>query len=499
MSKKGIIVSCLLSVFILALYIVNVIYTPEYDEITTAYQVYLDGYEIGLIKSSDELYNKIDDEQQEIKNKYGVSSVYPPSGLEVVAVKTYDDDFMNVDDVYSRIANDDNFTIMGYIITIKPSEGDNIVINVLDRSIFDEAIKKFILSFITEEQYNDYIAGNNEDVTEIGSVIKKMYFEESVTVKEGYINANDEIFTSVDSLTQYLLFGANANMDNYTVKLGDSIESISDAYKLNPQEFIIANPVYRNVNTLLRVGESVNVTLINPVLTFTYEVYKIEETEKPYSTSKKIDYTKSVGYSEVVTQGVTGLTLNHEEYKVTNGEQSSEVTITKSEEIRAVQNEEVIIGPSYSGITGSYVEIPGDWGWPTNSGYIITSRYYYRWGKLHEGIDISGTGYGSPIYAIADGTVVQVTKYCGKNNCTQWYNGNFIYIDHGNGYYSAYLHLSGFNVSVGQKVKKGDVIAFMGNSGYVTGTHLHLGLFVGYPSNKGNSLDPLKTIYKGIK
>src|SRR5699024_7833633 len=143
------------------------------------------------------------------------------------------------------------------------------------------------------------------------------------------------------------------------------------------------------------------------------------------------------------------------------------------------------------GITGSYFNLEGEWGWPTNQPSVITSRYYLRWGKLHEGIDISGTGYGSPIYAIADGVAVNVCPEC--KSCYQWSNDNYIVIKHDNNLYSVYAHLSGFNITEGQQVKRGDIIGFMGNSGFVTGTHLHLGLYQGEPFAGGysQSMDPL--------
>lgn len=61
-------------------------------------------------------------------------------------------------------------------------------------------------------------------------------------------------------------------------------------------------------------------------------------------------------------------------------------------------------------------------------------------------------------------------------------------------------HLSGFNVRVGDSVRKGQVIAYMGNSGFVTGTHLHLGIYIGEPFSGGStrSVNPLTSIYSGL-
>jgi murein DD-endopeptidase MepM/ murein hydrolase activator NlpD len=251
---------------------------------------------------------------------------------------------------------------------------------------------------------------------------------------------------------------------------------------------------------LLKIGDTVNVTLLHPILTYTYSVYQIEEVETPYEKKTITDATKAYGYSEITQSGLTGISINKETYDVVNGEASSEIKFVGTPEvIREAVTQITTVGPKYSNsVTGSYVYTDGDWGRPVNTPYRITSKYGYRWGKVHEGVDISGTGDGSPIYAIGDGEVVQVVSAC--SSCLRWANGNYVVIKHANGYYSAYLHLKGFNVKVGDVVTKGQVIAYMGSTGYATGVHLHLGFFKGEPYVGGTyqSFDPLKTCMKGI-
>ena len=85
-------------------------------------------------------------------------------------------------------------------------------------------------------------------------------------------------------------------------------------------------------------------------------------------------------------------------------------------------------------------------------------------GAFHSGVDI-GTSYGTPIIAPADG-VVTLTDILGGY-------GKAIMIDHGNGISTRYGHLSGFAVTAGQHVHRGDVIGYVGESGRSTGPHLH--------------------------
>lgn len=513
MKNKRIIMTTIITILICSLLIIDWIYNKEYDKANVGYMVYLKNQLVGMIKDENKLYDIIDKEQEELKNKYGVDSVYPPSDFKLVKVNTFNNDYKLETDVYKEIEKLDDFMLKGYIITIKfvseeneedgqVSTEDDLIINVLDKQVFEDAIKDFVYSFIPKDELANYLENKQQELTDIGQIINLMYFNETITIKEGYISSNSKIFTDSKELSQYLLFGPNAQMTSYTVQLGDDIESISDANKLNPQEFLVANPTYRNENAILKVGDQVNVTVLNPILTFIYEVEAIEEVTIPFNETTKIDNTKPVGYSEITQAGVTGLTKNHENYRVINGEQSQEMYIEptiirdKVDQIRTIGPKKAQTGGQGS---GSQTILEGDWTWPTNEPSVITSKYKWRSlrgiSKMHEGIDISGTGYNSPIYAIGDGEVV-ITAKAAPRGSAHWSNGTYVVIKHSDNLYSAYLHLASFNVKVGQKVLKGERIASMGNSGYVTGTHLHLGLWDGLPySGTGaKSMNPLTSI-----
>ena len=113
-------------------------------------------------------------------------------------------------------------------------------------------------------------------------------------------------------------------------------------------------------------------------------------------------------------------------------------------------------------------EIPT--GWPVAGGGRISSGFGSRLSPFnkeksyHYGVDIAGP-YGTPILAVADGIVT----YSGWRNGYGW----FIIINHINGYQTAYGHNSKLLVSIGQKVKRGDKIALIGNTGRTTGIHCH--------------------------
>jgi len=128
-----------------------------------------------------------------------------------------------------------------------------------------------------------------------------------------------------------------------------------------------------------------------------------------------------------------------------------------------------------AGSTGSGVLSAAGFIWPVNG--TVTSGYGWRWGRLHEGIDIAAPS-GTPIWAAAAGTVI----YAG------WLGGygNLVVVDHGNGLATAYAHASAVLVSVGQSVGQGETVSLVGSTGNSSGPHLHFEVRV-----NGSAVDPL--------
>ena len=132
---------------------------------------------------------------------------------------------------------------------------------------------------------------------------------------------------------------------------------------------------------------------------------------------------------------------------------------------------------------------------PSNGAVSSTyglQRYYngvFAEDYYHRGVDYAASN-GSPIYAPAAGRIEVV----GRVEDGFVLNGNTIGIDHGQGVTSVMIHLSGFAVKEGDMVEKGQLIGYMGSTGFASGPNLHWGLFV-----NGISVDPVPWRYGGVE
>lgn len=494
MSKKSIGITILITLITGLILFLSNMTDKVFTSANLKYQVYLGGEKIGIIDSEEELYNLIDANQTAIKENYHVTNVYPPTDLKIIAVNTYDNTKDDINEVYNRIESADDFTLKGYMITIKDEE-DEYSLNVLDKEVFEQALLRVVNAFLEENEYENYIHDTQTEIVDTGRLIENMYFLEDITIKETFISVNEKIYTDEGELSQFLLFGDNPDNKYYTIELGDTIASVANDNKLNVDEFLIANPTYKSEDTLLRVGDEVNVTLIDPQITFVYELYEISDEIVYYESETVRDNSKPIGFNEVTTPGQNGIERYRETYAVTNGVRSQEAEVELIATIQEVQNEITTVGPTSGGISNNQnpVNLNGAWAWPTNRGYVITSYRGWRWGRMHEGIDISGAGnFGSLIYAAAGGTVIRVNNSCpsqgrGYGDTCGGGMGNEVIIDHGNGYITTYAHLhQTVLVSVGDTVSRGEKIGYMGNSGSSTGAHLHFEV-----SYNGININPL--------
>ena len=393
--------------------------------------------------------------------------IYTPNGIEMKKVLTYEPTTVSTGEMYKKIISKKNCTIPGYRFTIKKEDGSESYVYVTDSKIFSDSIDTMASIFVGDNRYNNYKDNNQAEIEGTGEVINNVYVEEDIAYKAVNISTDEKIYTDSTELSQYLLYGDNYEESTVTVNTGDSISSIAYNNQISVEEFLISNPEYTSEDNLLYAGKEVKIAKVDPQINIVEEKYSVSDIESNYRTVEVYDDNITEGEQIVTQEGEKGLDRVSQNVKSVNGEIAYVEPVSK-ETVKNPVDKKVTVGTKVTPSVGS----TSSWGWPTASGYTISSRFGYRIavfgeGNFHTGLDIAGTGYGSPVYATNNGVITKI-EYASTY-------GYHIIINHNNGFYSLYGHMSGFvsGLHVGSVVERGQQIGYVGSSGWATGPHLH--------------------------
>ncbi len=275
-------------------------------------------------------------------------------------------------------------------------------------------------------------------------------FKETIQIREE--EADIVSISSVDQAFELLINGSR-RAETYTVQSGDTYDEICDSFGITMDELKSMNP------DLDESTPTEGDVLITKITTSALTVVTEETTQYTevieYETVWQEDDSMYEGDSRVAQEGENGKRIVTAKIVRENGE------ITEQEEVDSEIVQEAVtrivrVGTKSVTATGSLI-LPV-------SGYSITYGYGYRWGSLHEGVDIPAPT-GTSIRASDGGTVIRAGWYGAYGLCVD--------IDHGTGLVTRYAHCSSISVSVGQKVGQGQIIALVGNTGRSTGSHCH--------------------------
>lgn len=153
---------------------------------------------------------------------------------------------------------------------------------------------------------------------------------------------------------------------------------------------------------------------------------------------------------------------------------------TMSDEISKIEDElrasfdPTLLPSKRPGVFTWSIKLKNDGGLGYLTQHFGEKSYLYR-GKPHNGVDI-GAPIGSPILAADDGIVTAVDNN-DKSAWQKYQYGKYVLIEHDNNITTLYAHMSRHAVKKGDRVKRGDVIGYVGNTGYATGPHLHFGAY----------------------
>lgn len=343
---------------------------------------------------------------------------------------------------------------------------------------------------ITNDKLSDDVDANFTPVYQV----KMMGTEESSATANQVSNAMVSTDTSLSNNCAGLyingkLMGACDSYDELNSALDELLKDDKEYYdnksdigfynNIEVKEGIFNNSDIKTVDEIIKTAQSKKLlqVLVKTDVVLTEKI--------PYDTKVKYDKTKDSSYKKVTKKGVNGTQKTTYRISLLDGVQTDAV-ITDVKTIKKPVNQVVTKGKggSASVVTTGEVSSSG-FIWPVPSVHTISSSYGYReGGEFHTGIDIAdGDCYGATIVASKGGTV----EWAGYDDSGY---GNYVIIDHGDGYKTLYGHCSSVYVSQGQQVSQGQSICAIGSTGQSTGNHLHFEVRTGdQRSDRQNPLD----------
>jgi len=443
-------------------------HTYYQSNMETIYHVYLHGEKIGVVNDPTIVHRWIDEKIKEESSKFGHITFQKETDLTFEAERIYQAQYNNQQTLeklqaeFALKADAIKVIVDGQFIGYAANE--EVVHTLLDaykREFVSEDVLATIDSQSSKKVNSVSIASvQNGDSTkepakkELDQIqIVDVVIKQKIELETEMVHPNQVL--DLDEL-KAKLSQSRVEKKVHVVKEGDVLGAIAQKYGLTTKELLKLNPEI-NEKTLLQIGQELVVTQEEPLITV-LTVEKISREEKiMYPIKTKSDPNLFRGDTRIEQEGKAGKKIVDYVIIKQNGE-----VIDKK-----IEHEEIIVEPEAKIVVRGEKTKPsrgdGQFQWPTKGGFI-TSGYGQRWGRLHQGIDISGVK-DKTILAADNGTVTTAG----------WHSdyGNYVIIDHDNGYETLYAHLSSISVSKGDVVQKGEAIGVMGTTGRSTGVHLH--------------------------
>lgn len=323
-----------------------------------------------------------------------------------------------------------------------------------------------------EKTQKELLAKINSLENEASATLEnKQYMDSLVTTVNTKIRTAEALCAELDAQIQQ----TEADIEEHEKLIDASVEKIKERMRANHEE---GNASYLGVILGAEgVGDFLSrLERVNTILEYDKNTLAEYETEKETLETKRSELKASKALQE---ETLASLNSDKSEYQRLSNEAANYFNKLSSDKNAATaaynkaKAEEEALDAQLQAIlaqiadqNSSQITASGEFMWPLPSGGYISCYFGDRdpGGRPHYAMDIAISG-GTPIYASNDATVVTAT----------WHSsyGNYVVLDHGNGRSTLYAHCSGLAVSAGQSVSKGQVIGYVGSTGYSTGNHLH--------------------------
>ena len=423
-------------------------------ELIDAYRVNLHGKHIGYVTDKAVVSSIIKQITEESATKFGME-VELETGFDYYRASICPELVTDTDLIVKEIRGNVDIKVNAYAMLV---EDEQICI------LKDEEELGKLLDILKEP----FVENSNSEVESV-DIVEKVDLE-PVTVDFAQVQDAEQVAEEIAE--------GRETVEEYTVVSGDTFWDIAKKYDMSLDELIDLNSDVDNINNL-RLGQTLKLSYPKSVISVATTELITYEVAIPYKTEYTTDSSLYTNQSRTTRNGQNGTTLVEAKVTKVNGiEDSREIlkeTVTKQPVSRIIAKGTKPIPLTTRSGGGTMVK-------PAKGRY---SSYYGapRSGgrRRHKGIDIANS-HGTPIYAAEAGRVIHAS-WGGSGY------GNLIKIDHGSGAETRYAHLSGFAVSNGQTVKKGQLIGYMGSTGNSSGSHLHFEILIG-----GRTVNPLPYI-----
>jgi murein DD-endopeptidase MepM/ murein hydrolase activator NlpD len=428
-------------------------------KLTTVYHVYNNQQYIGTVSNKEVVEKIVEEKAAQFQESTKDLNLEFGSDIEYIE-----------EQVFHSTANDTK-TIQNLESSIQlQAEASSIVIDgqpvafVENQETAENVIERLKLEFVTQEQLDEVVARKSAPAAELPPLQENetriLDVRVSKDVSFDSENVTPDKIMSADEAVTFLKKGT-LEEKKYVAQSGDVLGTIANNHGLTLADFIALNPGLTE-DSVVNIGQEVNVTALKPYLEITVEKEENRKEAIAFENQVVEDGNMPKGETKVQQEGKDGERTVNYRISTQNG-----VTVSN-----VVTSEAVLAEPVPHILVKGTKVIPsrgtGNLAWPTVGGYI-SSQQGQRWGKAHKGIDIARPS-NRTIKAADNGKVVSA------GNGGDGY-GNKIVIDHENGLRTVYAHLDSIGVSVGQTVSQGSAIGVMGSTGNSTGVHLHFEVY----------------------
>ena len=428
---------------------------------TTNYFVYNEGELIGVLNDRSKVNAHL---KQLYKDKY--EEKFPDGDLNLsvdVVISEENSNFVYEDkdeEIIRYLDSNNLYSVQATAVSFADENDVYARIYVANKEIYENAMNTFISYFIDSKDLATVINGDEPPtLTTYGSQDVSIYIPQTITLYKDYIKET-EIFTTEEEVLEFLKYGDNEEREYYTVQKYDTVAGIgSKNHGLSAEQIMNINrDKISSVDQALKEGEELCVTYFtSPIdITVTTETLRnepiyymtnyIEDSDILMNTrevsQRGKDGHRNVLYTEIWINGV--LLSGMEENSVVVEDATPEIV-----RVGTMEKPDVATGDYRVPVNNAKISCP--WGCYFNHTGTDFVDQYEPWGL---------------VYA-ADNGVIEINEY-------QGINGNYVVINHNNGYKTYYGHMAvPSDLPVGTVVQKGEVIGHIGMTGFATGPHVH--------------------------